>query len=166
MYLSTSTHHSNQGYYSGAKKSIFLAGPTARNAYSGTKWRWDARQYLNDRDEIVLFVPEPTDLSDGYCDDLTKWWPKFEDQVDWELHHLQIADVIMFWIPREFPDYPGLTTNVEFGAWYRDSKTVYGRPNWSVKNEYLDRIWSIDRSTPVISDLEILCECALQILGQ
>lgn len=165
MYLSTSTHHSNQGYYAGNKKSIFLAGPTTRNSKNGTQWRWSVRKYLNDREDLVLFIPEPTDLSTGTPDsDIIPWWPKFEIQIDWELHHLSLADIILFWIPREFPDHPALTTNVEFGVWYKDPKVHYGRPDTSEKNRYLDYIWKVHTTKPIFNNLEELCKNVLTSL--
>lgn len=157
IYLSTSTHHSNQGYYTGNKKSIFLAGPTTRNSEYGTVWRNNVRKFLNNRDDLVLFIPEPTDLSHNPDSDIIPFWPNHRTQVDWELRHLEIADRILFWIPRE-QSHPGLTTNVEFGRWYRDRRTWYGRPNWAEKCEYLDSIWEIEyTSKPIFINLEELC---------
>lgn len=155
--MEIATHHSNQGYYKGNKKSIFLAGPTTRNSEIGTKWRYDVQQYLHDL-AAVLFIPEPIALTMEFGNTIIPWWPKFQEQVTWELYHLAAADLILFWIPREFPDHPALTTNVEFGMWYRDQKTWYGRPPEAEKCRYLDFLWEREYVTkPIFTDLKEMC---------
>lgn len=61
----------------------------------------------------------------------------------WEFTGLRKSGVIMFWIPRT-RELIGLTTNCEFGYWMaRDrKKVVYGRPDESYRNKYLDIMWN------------------------
>ena len=157
-YLSTDTHHSNQGHYTGTKKSIFLAGPSARNSKIGTRWRCDVRQYLNNRSDLVLFIPEPTDLSNNPDTDIIPFWPSFDVQFEWEMHHLSIADIIMFWVPRKFPDYPAFTTNIEFGYHVTRHNLIYGRPDDAEKCQYLDFLWKRHHNAPSHGDLEYMCK--------
>lgn len=157
--------NSNQGYYIGDKKSIFLAGPTTRNSEKGTKWRSDCFEYFAQSD-VCLFVPEPMDIYQvGGYRNIIPYWPKFEVQVDWELHHLSRANIILFWVHREFPDHPALTTNVEFGYWIRDSRTIYGRPEWAEKCRYLDYLWGYRKKKhPIFTNLHQMCQYILNLI--
>lgn len=47
----------------------------------------------------------------------------------------------MFWVPRKYPALKGATTNVEFGMWVRDRKTIYGRPDDADQIRYLDHLY-------------------------
>ena len=85
-------------------KTIFLAGPSPRG---------DKDPDLNWRDELinsplmeafndcVFFIPLP---KSGVITD-------YDNQIDWELTHLQIADFILFWIPRDLEKLPDETIN-------------------------------------------------------
>lgn len=99
---------------------VFLAGPTLRDGRDGklTPWREEALRLFPQ--EITLFVPEPEPPK--------QWEWDFVMQVEWEEHHLVLADCIMFWIPRDMRTMPGLTTNVEWGYWGRSGKVVLGAP--------------------------------------
>lgn len=123
--------------------SIFLAGPTKRSSYKPgetlkerikTQWRQDFIDMFGDR--FDLFAPEP----------FHNKWPNYEAQIKWELEYLEKADYIVFWIPRN-SEFPGFTTNVEFGEWYKHEKTFYGRPGWAEKCQYLDYIWKVSQPT-------------------
>lgn len=129
--------------------SIFLAGPTPRSP-DVKSWRPEALSILSKlKFKGNVFVPE---------------WDKFEnkinylDQVEWEWNALHNAKAIVFWIPRNLKDMPAFTTNVEFGR-YTALRTdiIYGRPDQSCKNEYLDWLYAkTQNNTNIFNDLENL----------
>lgn len=127
------------------KKSIFLAGPTPRGE-NVSSWRTDACKFLEKIGfDGVVYVPE-----------YSTWKPKedYVDQAMWERDALTNATVIAFWIPRELPDMPLFTTNVEFGYWLHSGKVVYGRPNNAPKTKYFDWLYKLDYDKNPCNDLE------------
>jgi 8-oxo-dGTP pyrophosphatase MutT (NUDIX family) len=109
-------------------KSLFLAGPTPRDP-DVESWRGDALKILEDKGfDGVVFVPEPRD---------GKWSHDYDEQLGWEEEHLNIADCIVFWVPRDLETMPAFTTNVEFGMWCESGKIVFGAPPDAPKNKYL-----------------------------
>lgn len=122
-------------------KSIFLAGPSLRPDQENTtkSWRQDAIKILEDKGfDGALFVPECRDMK--FPDNFN-----YDDQIEWEEKHLNIADCIVFWIPRDLSiDNKGtiklgaLTTNIEWGTWAESGKVVYGAPKDADKNRYID----------------------------
>lgn len=79
-----------------------------------------------------------------------RYWPSgktppfnFLAQVEWEWQALNSVDLIAFWIPRDLKTLPGFTTNVEFGRYVKNC--IYGRPDNSEKNDYLD--WFYEKVT-------------------
>lgn len=131
--------------------SIFLAGPTPRSK-DITTWRIEACQILEKLGfDGVVYVPE--------C---SGWEPKndYLTQVEWERQALTEAAVIVFWIPRNMKTMPGLTTNVEFGT-YISKRIVYGRPDDSEKNRYLDWFYESKLKRKPLNDLEITLQTAI-----
>ena len=127
------------------KKSIFLAGPTARKEEDGS-WRLEAIQKLKEYGfDGIVYTPE-----------YSSWKPKesYLDQAEWERSTLKEATVIVFWIPRELEKMPAFTTNVEFGYWLSSGKVVYGRPNGAPKTKYLDWLYQKDYHKAPYSTLE------------
>lgn len=117
------------------EKSIFLAGPTPRGNETES-WRTNACELLEENGfDGVVYVPE-----------YSTWKPKtdYVDQAEWEREALTNASVIAFWIPRELPDMPAFTTNVEFGYWLHSGKVLYGRPDSASKIKYLDWLYKVD----------------------
>lgn len=119
--------------------TIFLAGPTVRgNQTHLTSWRFAAIEEFEQQGFTgTLIVPEFTSKTES---DKGKFWiPK------WEFAGLTGCDCILFWIPRT-KELIGLTTNHEMGYWLARNrrKVVYGRPNDSYRNAYLDVMWEID----------------------
>lgn len=121
------------------RKTIFLAGPTRRGGTFEYSWRKDACFYLatNGFDGVV-HVPE--NIIRQFDDSSDK---NILDQSMWEWERLDNADVIVFWVPREFPHNPGMTTNVEYGRYVaiRPKACVYGRPEYANKMKYMDFMW-------------------------
>ena len=129
------------------QKSIFLAGPTPRND-KVISWRKDALKKLEELGfDGVVYVPEHSTWITK-CD--------YNNQVSWEKEALTNSTTIIFWIPRKLPDMPALTTNVEFGYWLHSNKVVYGRPEDSEKNRYLDWLYELDYGKKPFNDLTSL----------
>ena len=119
--------------------AIFLAGPTVRgNQTHLTSWRFEAIELFKKKGfNGSLIIPEF--VSRTASDKGKVWLPA------WEFEGLQLATVIMFWVPRT-RELIGLTTNHELGYWLgreRD-KIVYGRPNDAYRIDYLDIMWKLD----------------------
>lgn len=106
-------------------KVIFLAGCTPRD--NSPSWRPEAIQLFEQLGfQGTLIAPEP------FCND-------YAAQVEWESYYLHHADIILFWLPRNMKTgMYGLTSNVEFGIHLHGGKIIYGRPDGSDNNRYLD----------------------------
>ncbi len=145
-------------------KSIFLAGPTPRNRTEVESWRPDALQVLNDIGyDGVVFVPELREAKEGH---------DYDTQVEWEEKYLNIADCIVFWVPRDlsydsngFPKMAALTTNVEWGFWVDSGKVVLGYPEDAEKIGYL-KYYADKCQVPVAETLTETLENAMEILGE
>ena len=139
-----------------SKNSIFLASPTPRKI--------EIKSYRKEAIEIlekigfngVVYVPELGNNQKDF---------DYTNQIDWETEALNNAGVIVFWIPRSFPDMPAFTTNVEFGEWYKEDKTFYGRPNNSRKNRYLDKKYLLYTKRLPYSSLENLLKASVDKLN-
>ena len=112
-------------------KSIFLAGPTPRDAATPS-WHPEALRLLEDlKFEGAVYVPESRD-----------WLPhsEYEGQIHWEWEALNISTVVAFWVPRDMATMPALTTNVEFGLLIQSGKLILGFPEDAPKMKYLARL--------------------------
>ena len=151
-------NYSNQKIIT-SKKSIFLAGPTPRSKEVNT-WRKDALKILDKLEfDGLVYVPELEIDTREF---------NYDYQVCWERKALQNSTVIVFWIPRNLRTLPGLTTNIEFGYWIcKDSKKViYGRPDDSERNEYLDWFYKIETGREPINNLNDLLKNAILIANK
>ena len=122
------------------KKSIFLAGPTLRNNSFDNSWRKDACEILKNLGfDGIVYIPE-FQKEDNPMD--------FMNQVEWERDGLSNANIILFYVPRKFPELPGFTTNVEFGMYLakRPHNVLLCCPPNSEKNRYLE--WLYLREVP------------------
>lgn len=119
------------------KKSVFLAGPTPREAHVQS-WRPAFIEELEKQGfDGVVFVPEFH--PDERAGKLKSGWT-YEGQIEWEQKYRAMADVIAFWIPRELRDMPAFVTNCEFGLDIGTGKVLYGHPPNAEKMAYLDTI--------------------------
>ena len=140
------------------KKSIFLAGPTPRSLDIET-WRIEAIEILKKLGfDGIIYVPEKE------FDDRTF---NYENQVWWEREALYNASTIVFWIPRS-KDLPAFTTNVEFGYWLskNNEKVLFGRPDDSEKNRYLDWLYKTETGKESFNNLDDLLKEAIVLASK
>ncbi len=136
-------------------KSIFLAGPTPRSI-EVVSWREEAIKVLDELGyDGIVYVPEKKEDNRAF---------NYDNQVWWEREALFNATTIVFWIPRKIDTLPAFTTNVEFGYWISkdNEKVVYGRPDDSVKNKYLDWLYETETENKPYNDLNELLENAIK----
>lgn len=137
-------------------KSIFLAGPTPRSE-EVRSWRPEALHILETQGyDGVVFVPE---AADG------KWGHDYTDQVEWEERYLNMADCILFWVPRELNSMPALTTNIEWGVWQNSGKVVFGAPADAAKTRY-QHYYAEKLQVPHFASLEDTVRAALSVIGE
>ena len=84
----------------------------------------------------------------------------------WERIALTEAIVILFWIPRELPDMPAFTTNVEFGYLLHSGKVIYGHPNNAKKIKYLDWLYKIDYNKEPFLNLDELLKKSINLADE
>ena len=136
-------------------KSIFLAGPTPRSA-SVSSWRPEALSLLASLGyDGVVFIPETR------AGGLGTYYP---DQVEWEETHLNMSDVIVFWIPRNMETLPGLTTNNEWGRLEESGRVVLGTPAQAEHVRY-QRYYAQKRFVPTADTLIDTLKHALAQIG-
>lgn len=115
-------------------KSIFLAGPSPRNE-EVYDWRNDAIKVLESiKYNGTVFIPIPRNTF--YKKEKNNKWTYY-NQIEWECECRNIADIVLYWIPRS-NKLPGLTTNIEFGEDLKSGKVIYGRPSNAMSCRYLD----------------------------
>lgn len=136
------------------KPSIFLAGPTPRSS-DVMSWRPGALSILKTIGfDGVVYVPEPEKVQDNF---------DYITQVEWERSALKNATVIAFWVNRELKTMPAFTTNVEFGYYIRDGKVLYGRPDSSEKNRYLDWLYKVETDLEPVNNLQELMQDSVDL---
>ena len=140
-------------------KSMFLAGPTPRND-SAQSWRIpDALEILERLNyDGHAFIPEHRPGA-GTCGDFDT-----HTYREWETAGLHRADKIVFWVPRELKTMPAFTTNVEWGAWRRSGKAVFGAPSGAPKTLYL-KLEAEEFGVPQFTSLEETLAHAVTSLG-
>lgn len=138
----------------GIKQSIFLAGPSPRDA-NDYNWRLEAVECLRRKRFLgAVFIPLPRDGN---------WLPNFNAQVNWEWEYLESADVIAFWIPRDLKSLPGFTTNIEFGLYVKSGKIVLGFPERAPKTRYL-HLLAQKHGVMVFHTIEATIDAAIALL--
>lgn len=114
--------------------SIFLAGPTRRDSHYDYSWRKTAVDILYEKTNFdgVIYIPELYEKRKFENREIEK-------QTRWEWDCLDAAGIIVFWVPRELPDMPAFTTNIEFGIYTekKPKQIVLGYPENAEKMRYL-----------------------------
>jgi len=135
--------------------AIFLAGPTPRDPQTPS-WRPDALKLLDEMGyDGVVMVPEDAEGEWGSGPEA------YMNQVDWERKGLDLADVILFWVPREMERMPALTTNVEFGRYVTSDKIIFGAPEWAKSVRYLESMLKTETGGQRHLDLKGTIQAAL-----
>ncbi|MEO1524864.1 MAG: nucleoside 2-deoxyribosyltransferase domain-containing protein [Planctomycetota bacterium] len=135
--------------------AIFLAGPTPRSSETAS-WRPACLKLLEERGyDGAVFVPEPRG---------GQRFSNYNSQVEWEKKYLKMADVIVFWVPRDLETLPAFTTNIEWGMWYDSGKAVFGAPPSAPKNTYF-RYFAEQTGVPNCETLESTVGAALGMIG-
>ena len=133
--------------------SIFLAGPTPRSAEVAS-WRPEMIELLRERWSgdglLVIFVPER--------------FVGYTEQVEWEERCLHLADVVLFYVPRDLETLPGFTTNVEWGMWHDSGRVVLGAPPDAPRNRYLFH-YARKHGVPTAQTPAETAEAALREIG-
>jgi hypothetical protein len=133
--------------------SMFLAGPTPRDL-STPSWRPEALKILTELKYTgTVFMPERK---------VPKEHIDYDAQVEWEDEGLHASKYIVFWIPRDLETLPAFTTNVEFGRFVEDNRTLYGRPPTAPKNRYLDWLYKKYNGRPIYNTLMDLLQKAVK----
>ncbi len=133
--------------------AIFLAGPTPRANTGLPSWRPEALRYLEEGGyDGVVFVPEDEDGT---------WQHNYDAQIEWEELCLNLADIIIFWIPRELTHMPAFTTNDEWGFWKAKdpAKLILGTPKDAPKVRY-QRYYAEKLHVPLHDNLRDVCAAA------
>ena len=104
----------------------------------------------------VVFVPLPRIADD--------WKHGYENQIEWEVAHLHMADAIVFWVPRNKLTLPGFTTNVEYGMFLHSGKSVLGYPADADSMRYLAYLAEKEH-VPITSSLEDTLRLAVERVG-
>ena len=105
----------------------------------------------------TVIVPEPEN---------GEWPSNYDDVVEWEDTYLEKADKVVFWVCRDYANgIKGMTTNIEFGLYYKTGKIIYGRPNTADDIRNLDKRYRQQYKSEPYSNLEALLK-ATTVLQQ
>lgn len=134
-------------------KSVFLAGCSPRKGQI-LNWRKDAIDILlkwnhnGEQDIETIIIPEP---ETGESSD-------YNSVINWEITYMNYSDYVLFWVPRSISNQIyGFTTNIEFGKCIGLNKPfVYGRPDDSDNNRYLDAVYEIHTGSKPSNTLDDL----------
>jgi hypothetical protein len=143
----------------GWQASVFVAGPMPRDPELPS-WRPEALELIEAQwtadGPLVVFVPEPRDRRRPPVDYVHQLW---EDR--W----MSVVDAILFWVPREMPGTPGLTTNVEFGRYEGSGRVALGTPAHAHSVRYL-RHFADQHEAPVADTLPGTVSATLGLVGR
>jgi len=150
-------------------KSIFLLGPIPRKPETKKfSWKKEAYRILEELGyNGTVYDPEhleaPGPRVEGYDN---------APQIDWEVKAMDRVDIIVAWIPREFPHMPAFTSNVELGEMFKTGRLVFGYPVGTERMDYLGyraKGW-LDKAykwqVPVKHNLRETLATALELIGE
>ncbi|KAK3984915.1 hypothetical protein QBC44DRAFT_336091 [Cladorrhinum sp. PSN332] len=102
------------------QKSIFLAGTTTPT--DGPDWRETLAKAISDLPvTVTIFDPTRSDWDSSWEEDIT--FPKFKEQVDWELDMQEQADLVVFYFG---PNTKAPISLLELGLAARSGKVIVG----------------------------------------
>ena len=134
------------------QKSIFLAGPSPRDRLTAS-WRPLAQAKLVKIGfDGIIYNPEARIYDEDSFN--------YDNQIHWEWEALNMATVVVFWVPRNMVNMPAFTTNVEFGLYAASGKCLFGAPPEAPKNNYL-RALAQRNNVESFTDLDALLERAV-----
>lgn len=150
----------NEAGLENINNAIFLAGPCPRKNYE-EDWRYEAYRILEELDFDGVVI-SPT--NSNYMNGLKTYGPEqaLRFQTNWERIAMHTASALVFWIARD-EKFPALTTNIEFGEWYKKDGVFIGWPNGAIKTEYIALKMEEQGMTPV-NDLRTLLANAVDSL--
>lgn len=139
--------------------SIFLAGPCPRRDYH-EDWRFEAIRLLREMGFHGNII-SPT--NDRYQEMRAKYSENgdimLKKQTEWERTMMHMASAIVFWVPRS-EKWPAMTTNVEFGEWYKRTGVFFGYPQGALRNEYLE-LKALEQGKTIYHDLKDTLKAAM-----
>ena len=114
------------------RNAIFLAGPCPRSNYADD-WRYEAFDILQELGFTGTVVTPTNDKFTyvGRHEPNILW-----DQTEWERTMMHMCSALVFWVPR-CKKWPALTTNIEFGEWYKKAGVYFGFPIEATHMKYL-----------------------------
>ena len=150
--------------FENCRNAIFLAGPCPREDFNDD-WRYEAFDVLKNLnfDGVVLSPTNP------YFNDMTTTFGMTseqarEKQVEWERVAMHVASAIVFWVPRS-KKFPALTTNYEFGEWYKKPHIFVGWPEEAEHCDYM-RCKLKEQGKPYFKSLEETLKAAVDALDE
>lgn len=149
-------------------KSIFLLGPIPRlEETMEYSWKPEAYRLLEELGyDGIVFDPEHETAYDRNNFDYVR-----APQINWEVEAMNRADIIVAWIPRQFPNMPALTSNIEMGEFFKTGKLLIGYPEGSKRMEYIkfrSTEWleaAYKWQIPIHNDLRQMLQAAIGRLG-
>lgn len=135
------------------ERSVFLAGGITHCP----NWQAEALDLIHDRQpEAVVINPRRAVFDPGASETL---------QVEWEHHHLQLADVVLFWFPAAASDQP--IALFELGAaLHRGATVVIGaEQTWHRYTNLAAQVRLAGRDIEIHRDLAALARAAVAVLG-
>ena len=144
-------------------QAIFLAGPCQRVLNDGkikypVDWREDVFKYLKKKN----FTGDVIDPTNDYYD--SKERDYLTKQVQWEWDGLYKSSAIIFWFDRN-EKHPAMTTNIEFGMWYKSDSIYIGCPEEATNNGYIKEVAKY-YNKKIYTKLEDLLDDVLKDLNQ
>ncbi|MEG2457329.1 MAG: hypothetical protein RSB41_00305 [Bacilli bacterium] len=135
--------------------SIMLLGPSPRIDLTHS-WRENALSILEKLNfKGTVIIPEFRN-KESYIGKL----------LDWNILCATSCTLKVFWVPRSLPNYPGYSTNVEFGYFIDKGPILYGRPDNSLETSYLDFMYKSVLNKKPINNLEELLSTAKNLIEE
>jgi hypothetical protein len=97
--------------------SVFLAGSIETG--KATHWQKQLEDEFADGDNIVLYNPRRESWDSSWVQDITN--AQFKEQVEWELHAMEAADLIIMYFASETQSP---VTLLELGLFARSGKLI------------------------------------------